>query len=366
MATTLSSMLFLGLAFATCGGRATHIRSIGEVRVQNLCDDPARCDVRGDAYANVLRDRSEPRQYLAAGQGPEQYLGKVAPERNIRGALLTCGAPLASADWLHAAPVIRTVKLDAKGAGELTSSLRSHLSRHLAAHPELQDQSADQTMEGIIDSALAAVRPRTVSMGSKSFWLSDTAFEKRVALCGDEEYENIVYSITLLELSPTFQLDLEAALRHGLEAAVRAQSETAALQSEKAISDPSPQDALSAKSSGNDKAKQEPNKPAPADKQVPAVVAGDKRTATSKHPRRNRKHRAEGPRSTGEGAPAVTSVAQELPGPAVNPVAQPRSQLVEPSGREANSIACAAIAHETVASLAEDMRLVAAVGFDNR
>lgn len=358
-------MLFLGLAFATCGGRATHIRSIGEVRIQNLCDDPSRCEVRGDAYTNVLKDRSEPRQYLAPGQGPDQYLGKVAPERNIRGALVTCGAPLTSADWLHTAPVVRAVKLDAKGAGELTSSLRSHLSRHLATHPELQDQGAERTMEGIIDSALAAVRPRTVRVGSQSFWLSDSAFEKRVGLCGEEEYENIVYSITVLELSPTFQLDLEAALRHGLEAAMRAGSAVEPREGGKVMSDANQQGAPPTKSVASDKAKQEPNTPAPPDKQAPQVVVDEKETAPPHHRGRSRKQKAARPRSASEDATTSAAVAPALPTADVSPVPPAPSQIVEESA-DANALACAEIAHATVTSLAEDMRLVAAVGFDDR
>jgi hypothetical protein len=51
---------------------------------------------------------------------------------------------------------------------------------------------------------------------SQTYWLNDTAFERRVTQCGEEERDNIVYSMTVIAPSQAFQTDLSLKLERAL------------------------------------------------------------------------------------------------------------------------------------------------------
>ncbi|MDB4991221.1 MAG: hypothetical protein JWN04_6399, partial [Myxococcaceae bacterium] len=57
-----------------------------------------------------------------------------------------------------------------------------------------------------------------IGLLSQTFWLKDAAFERRVGQCGEENYGDIIYSLTLLKLSELTQKELETKLVLGLEA----------------------------------------------------------------------------------------------------------------------------------------------------
>lgn len=367
MGTTLTTALFLGLGFASCGGAVTHVRTLGEVKVDSLCDDGGRCDVRGDAFANTLEDADSPRIYLASGQGPEQYLGKVAPERNTAGALITCGANLDAGDYLSSAPSMRAIKLAKKSKARLMSSLRSHLAKQLGAHPIMQSEAADKNLELVVEAVLAEIKPAVVNVDSATYWLSDAGFEKRVGLCGEEHYENIIYSMTVLELSAMFQRDLEAALRHGLESALRKPPEDFEDKQPEAAPrefapEPIPVPVLpdSKLQPGSEKAKTDAPVPAPTQKTAaPAPPVPEPKVAKAEKRRKKRKHKreAKAPEVAQVPAPAAPGVADKL-------AEAPKAE--EPKAVDPAVTASAEVARAAISALADDTRVVAALGFDER
>lgn len=205
-----SAVLFLGLS---CGGPA--LPGLGKIKLEQLCNDPARCDAHGDATVSTLKGRKARPVFLAAKQGPESYLGKVAPDRRAESVLKTCGGDVVRDDWLESVKTVRTVELTSDGKKSLRAALRAHLAQELLDHPELlAGQSAG--VDAVVDAATNGISLQRVSMVSQTYWLSDSAFERRVGQCGEEEYENIIYSLTLLQLSDLTRQELEAKLEAGL------------------------------------------------------------------------------------------------------------------------------------------------------
>ena len=199
-----------------CGGGPT-LPGLGTVKVEHLCADPSRCDARGDKAVATLQGGGATPIFLAEKQGPEHYLGKVAPERNARSVLKTCGGDVVRDDWFESGQTVRVVELTSDGKRSLREALKAHLAQELLAHPALLAGN-EAKLESIVDGAATGASLQKVSMVSQTYWLSDAAFERRVAQCGEEEQENIVYSLTLLSLSELSRKELEAKLYAGLSA----------------------------------------------------------------------------------------------------------------------------------------------------
>ncbi|MDB4988177.1 MAG: hypothetical protein JWN04_3355 [Myxococcaceae bacterium] len=214
----VSFLLSLGLLGCSLfGGSQTTLPSLGVVQPASLCSDVKRCEVRGDIAINTLSGRHAIPIHLAAGQGPESYLGKVAPKRNANSVLKTCGGDVTRDDWLETGPAARTLELTSEGRQKLRASLKAHLAEALLAHPEVmagQSSSIDATVEA---ASTGLGLPR-IGLLSQTFWLKDAAFERRVGQCGEENYGDIIYSLTLLKLSELTQKELESKLVLGLEA----------------------------------------------------------------------------------------------------------------------------------------------------
>lgn len=207
-------LLLLSL-LAGCGHPT--LRALGSVKVKQLCSDVKRCDVRGDAAISMLRGRKTTPQYLAAGQGPEAYLGRVAPKRNAKSVLKTCGSDVTRDDWLESGPSVRVIELSNAGKQQFRAALKTRLAQELVEHPAVlagREVGIDSAVEG----ATSGLGLQRVSLISQTYWLKDSAFEKRVALCGEEEYGNIIYSMTVVRLSDLTQKELESRLTAGLEA----------------------------------------------------------------------------------------------------------------------------------------------------
>lgn len=192
-----------------CGG--PQLPGLGSIKVEQLCGqgDVKRCDARGDHAVSTIAGRKASPIFLAAKQGPASYLGKVAPERNAGSVLKTCGAEVVRDDWLASEPTIRVVELESDGKKSLRDSVKGHIAQELFARPALLTGHESQ-VESIVEAVAQAASLQKVSMVSQTYWLTDSAFEKRVAQCGEEEYENIVYSLTLLQLSELSRKELEA------------------------------------------------------------------------------------------------------------------------------------------------------------
>lgn len=192
-----------------CGG--PQLPGLGSIKVEQLCGrgDVKRCDARGDVAVSTIAGRKASPIFLAAKQGPASYLGKVAPARNARSVLKTCGAEVVRDDWLASEPTIRVVELEGDGKKSLRDSIKGHIAQELFARPALLAGHETQ-VESIIEAVAQSAGLQKVSMVSQTYWLTDSAFEKRVAQCGEEEYDNIVYSLTLLQLSELSRKELEA------------------------------------------------------------------------------------------------------------------------------------------------------------
>ncbi|HEX5656395.1 MAG TPA: hypothetical protein VFX59_04335 [Polyangiales bacterium] len=197
--------LFLGLS---CGGGNTTLPALGSVPPSSLCTDVKRCDVRGDTAVTTLAGTPI---HLADKQGPESYLGKVAPKRVASSVLLTCGGEIVRDDWLETGPTARAVKVSDQGKQELRASLKNFLAQQLLAHPEVLE-GRNATIESVIDASTQGTTPGVVNLVSQTYWLTDTAFEKRVGACGEENYADIIYSLTLLSLSDLTRKEIESKL----------------------------------------------------------------------------------------------------------------------------------------------------------
>lgn len=208
-------MLSLSLLLAGCA-RTTQLRALGSVDPKQLCPDVQRCDARGDATVSTLRGRKAQPIYLGARQGPESYLGKVAPERKASSVLKTCGGDVTRDDWLVTAPARRPVSLPERGVKELRELLRNRLAEALDQQPKLLDDTG-LTVAEASKRAAQQLRLTPLELTSQTYWLSDSAFEKRLGQCGEEEYENIIYSITLLSLADLARKELATQLCVGLE-----------------------------------------------------------------------------------------------------------------------------------------------------
>lgn len=209
--TLSSAILFLGLS---CGGGNTTLPALGSVPPSSLCSDVKRCDVRGDKAVSTLQSGPV---HLADKQGPESYLGKVAPKRVADSVLLTCGGEVVRDDWLETGPTARTLKVSDEGKQKLRASLKNFLAQQLLAHPELL-AGGNTTVEALIDAGTQGTTPSELSLVSQTYWLTDSAFEKRVGQCGDENYADIIYSLTLLSLSDLTRREVESKLLANLEA----------------------------------------------------------------------------------------------------------------------------------------------------
>jgi len=209
------SILLLSLTLAACGGSATRLRGLGKVSTKSLCSDVARCEVRGDEAVSTVKGGKTSPIYLAEHQGPESYLGKVAPERQARSVLKTCGGDVGRNDWLETGPTVRVVELGGDGKAELRAMLRAQLGNALLARPRLVED-APVSIDAVVESASARAGVARVTLVSQTYWLKDAAFEKRVGQCGEEELPNIIYSFTLIRLSDLTQKELESKLLAGL------------------------------------------------------------------------------------------------------------------------------------------------------
>lgn len=202
------AMLFLGMS---CSPKTT-LPSLGAVPPSSLCTDVKRCDVRGDKAVTTLK--GEP-IHLAEKQGPESYLGKVAPKRVANSVLKTCGGDIARSDWLETGPTARILKLSDGGKQQLRASLKTLLAQQLLAHPEVLE-GREVTVESAIDAGSQGLALPEVNLISQTYWLTDSAFERRVGQCGEEEYANIIYSLTLLSLSDLTRKEIESKLYNNL------------------------------------------------------------------------------------------------------------------------------------------------------
>jgi hypothetical protein len=214
--------------FGTCAPKP--LPSLGKVDPKQLCDDPTRCEARGDAVHNALKKGPPP--YLAGGAGPEQFLGRVAPARNPSSALKSCGGDVKPADWLSTAPAIRDVVLDKDGKQRIYDAMKAQLVAAMGKAGMIERADAD--LKANVDAAVAAVDFAKVSLVEQTHWLSDAAFEKRVGQCGEDFYEQVIYSITVIGMADLFQKDLEmklgAALAAKLIKAAPSPAETAQIQ----------------------------------------------------------------------------------------------------------------------------------------
>ena len=207
-------ILLVGLLGCFFGGKPELAR-LGPVKLDSLCSDLSRCDARGDVAVSALEGRKPAPIHLADGQGVESYLGKVAPERKMQGVLKTCGGDVSREDWLETGPSVRVVELPSEGKLQLRASLKASVARGLLAHNAELPSELD--IEALSEAAVQTLGLQKISMTSQTYWLTDAAFERRVGQCGEEEYPNIVYSLTLLELSDLTRKELESKLVTGLE-----------------------------------------------------------------------------------------------------------------------------------------------------
>lgn len=212
----LSATLSLLFGFLSCSGE-TRLPSLGAVKPEQLCSEIKRCDVRGDEAVSTLSGRDTTPIHLADGQGPESYLGKVAPKRKANSVLKTCGGDVTHDDWLETGPAARTVELSDQGKQQLRASLKAHLAQQLLAHPQvLVGQTS--SIDALVESASQGLGLQKVGLLSQTYWLKDAAFERRVGQCGEEEYKDIIYSLTMLRLADLTQKELETKLLANLEA----------------------------------------------------------------------------------------------------------------------------------------------------
>ena len=221
-----ASTTLLTLGLVGCNATTT-LPSLGTIKPETLCSDIKRCDVRGDVAISTLSGRKVVPIHLAAGQGPESYLGKVAPKRKANSVLKTCNGDVTRDDWLETGPAARTLELTDQGKVLLRGSLRAHLAEALLAHPEAPvGQASPTTIDATVDAAASGLGLSRIGLLSQTYWLKDAAFERRVGQCGEENYADIIYSLTLLRLSDLTQKELESKLIIGLEAklALRPQS----------------------------------------------------------------------------------------------------------------------------------------------
>ena len=208
------SILLVGLLGCFFGGKP-EVAGLGPVKLDSLCDDLSRCDARGDVAVSALEGRKPAPIHLADGQGVESYLGKVAPERKAQGVLKTCGGEVAREDWLETGPSVRVVELPPEGKLRLRAALKASVARGLLARNAAL--SPDLDVEALSEAAVRQLSLQKISMISQTYWLKDAAFERRVGQCGEEEYANIIYSLTLLQLSELTRKELETKLVAGLE-----------------------------------------------------------------------------------------------------------------------------------------------------
>jgi hypothetical protein len=194
------------------GCRTAQIEPFGETQLAALCADAKRCDAHGDSVVNLLKQK-QPRLYLIPDKGPEQLLGKVAPGRKVDSVMKTCGAEIAAQDWLQSPDALRELSLGKAGKRALSARLHAYLSSRVAALSLGSEQGAESSIRDVVQ----AVALEQVSWVSQAYWLTDSAFERRVAQCGEEERANIIYSMTVLSPSASFQRDLVARLRAALE-----------------------------------------------------------------------------------------------------------------------------------------------------
>lgn len=215
---TAKTYALVALGLLGCG-HSTTLPSLGTIKPETLCSDIKRCDVRGDVAVSTLSGRKVSPIHLAAGQGPESYLGKVAPKRKANSVLKTCSGDVTRDDWLETGPAARTLELTDKGKVLLRGSIRAHLAEALLAHPEaLSGQASPTTIDATVDAAASGLGVSRIGLLSQTYWLKDAAFERRVGQCGEENYGEIIYSVTLLRLSDLTQKELETKLVSGLEA----------------------------------------------------------------------------------------------------------------------------------------------------
>jgi hypothetical protein len=198
------------LALVACKG--ARIEPFGETKLSALCPDEKRCDTRGDSVVNLLTQKKTQRLYLAPDKGPEQLLGKVAPERKAESVLKTCGAEVSANDWLATPEALRSFPLGENGKAAVRERLRSYLS----ARADALLISEKQTVDASLSEVVQAVTLDSVSWVSQTYWLHDAAFERRVTQCGEEERANIVYSMTVIAPSQAFQTDLSLKLLRAL------------------------------------------------------------------------------------------------------------------------------------------------------
>jgi hypothetical protein len=211
-----SALLSFSFGFLSCSSQ-TRLPSLGAVKPEQLCSEIARCDVRGDEAVSTLTGRNTTPIHLADGQGPESYLGKVAPKRKANSVLKTCGGDVTRDDWLETGPTARTVELGDQGKQQLRASLKAHLAQQILEHPQvLEGQTAG--IDALVDAASQGLGLQKVGLLSQTYWLKDSAFERRVGQCGEEEYKDIIYSLTMLRLSDLTQKELETKLLANLEA----------------------------------------------------------------------------------------------------------------------------------------------------
>lgn len=209
------------LALSAC--HVARIEPFGEAQVDALCNDAKRCEAHGDKVINLLGNKKAARLYLAPGKGPEQLLGKVAPKRKADSVMKTCGAEIKPDDWLAAPEGIREIALGKVGKDELKRRLRAYLSARVSALKFPEGRSVETSLSAVID----AVALDRVSWVSQTYWLTDTAYERRVGQCGEEERENIIYSLTLIAPSQAFQVDLADKLKRALESQLKPNAEDA-------------------------------------------------------------------------------------------------------------------------------------------
>jgi len=202
--------LALFVTLSACKG--ARIEPFGETKLDAICADTKRCETRGDSVVNLLTQKGTQRLYLAPDKGPEQLLGKVAPERKAESVLKTCGAEVSVNDWLTTPEALRSFTLGTQGKAELRERLRSYLSARADALAVSEKLTVDASLSAVVE----AITLDRVSWVSQTYWLNDIAFERRVAQCGEEERDNIVYSMTVIAPSQAFQTDLQIKLERAL------------------------------------------------------------------------------------------------------------------------------------------------------
>ncbi|MEY4509601.1 MAG: hypothetical protein RLZZ450_1723 [Pseudomonadota bacterium] len=163
----LSAGLSLLVGFLSCSGE-TRLPSLGAVKPEQLCSEIARCDVRGDEAVSTLSGRNTTPIHLADGQGPESYLGKVAPKRKANSVLKTCGGDVAHDDWLETGPAARTVELSDQGKQQLRASLKAHLAQQLLAHPQVLEGQTG-SIDALVESASQGLGLQKVGLLSQTY-----------------------------------------------------------------------------------------------------------------------------------------------------------------------------------------------------